>query len=689
MSTETKIKLVMGARADAVDFRDAMYKPSLAEVPATLPPERYLEADCPVLDQGLQMACTGYALAAVANFLLRSRARTSGSMPDEVSPEMLYAMARRYDEYPGTNHNGSSIRGAVKGWHRHGVCCKRVWDNESWGDERYGTKGVLTRARAEDASKRPLGAYFRVPVHEIAAVHSALSEVGCLIAVLRTHDGWFDLFPEDAPGAEPNAVLASMRDMAAALPAKPAIGPDGARERDVDPRKGLIPYPAPDSLSLGMHAVAVIGYDADGIWIQNSLGPCWGRKGIARLTWDDWIDNAQDAWVLRLGAPIKVGNARAKGTTDRSINRNAAKDYGEIRPHIIPIGVDGRLQEYGTFATSAKDVGSILRDEFRMQTETWKRRRLLFIVSSGIYPVDDTVHKVVGLRDVFMAQEVYPILVLWNGGFAARLASIIRGGWQSRQPPAGVQLSAGESDDRLDGSLESLCRRMGGWVEWEHVKRMAQRTVQREGAMAETLAKLALAFNSADTAHWPFDVHLVGESSAAWIIGHMVSCITRTKADDGLGRTVASATLCGPACTMAFFKEHILPAVHNGRLRHCNLVTLADEMEQTDGFAGVYRGSLLWLISNALEEEQRIPPAETGTLMAGLSRHIEADPELMSTFVPWQAGQTARAEWTLLDRSKFSTGANQLHGRLLQGTQVHDLLHHVLNVNIDLPLSSD
>ncbi|MBM4342429.1 MAG: C1 family peptidase [Deltaproteobacteria bacterium] len=686
MSTPTKVRLELGARADAVDFRDAKYQPSLGEVPATLPPERFLEVACPVLDQGLQMACTGYALATVANFLLRSRARTSGRIPEDVSPEMLYAMARRYDEYPGTNHQGSSIRGAVKGWHRHGVCSKRAWDNETCDGTNYGTLGVLTRARSEDAGQRPLGAYFRVQVDDVSALHGALSEVGCLIAVLSTHDGWFDLLPEDQAGAPPNPLLATLRDMAAAAPGKPPIGPEGAKARSVEPRKGLIPYPAPDTLKLGMHAVAVIGYDADGVWIQNSLGPRWGRGGIARLTWDDWLDNAQDAWVLRLGAPIKVGQARAKSTAGQSANRNAAKDYNDIRPHIIPIGVDGRLQEHGTFATTTRDVASILRDEFRMQTEAWQRRRLLFIVSSGIYPVDHTVHKVVELRDVFIAQEVYPILVLWNGGFADRLAGILRAGWQTRQPPPGAQLAADQSDDRIDGSLESLCRRMGGWVEWEHVKRMAERTVQKKGAMAETLAQLSRAFAFSEADHWPFDVHLVGESSAAWIIGHMVAEITRAKADGGPERRVASATLCGPACTMAFFKQTILPALDNGRLDRCSLVTLADALEQVDGFAGLYRGSLLWLISSALEEAQRIPPAVTGTPMAGLSRHIEADPEVMAVFQRASPDQPARAEWVSLDRGDFSSGAGQLHGRLLQGSQVHNLLDRVLNANIGVPV---
>jgi hypothetical protein len=45
---------------------------------------------------------------------------------------MLYSMARRYDEFPGDADadTGSSLRGAMKGWYKHGVCSDRLWTSE-------------------------------------------------------------------------------------------------------------------------------------------------------------------------------------------------------------------------------------------------------------------------------------------------------------------------------------------------------------------------------------------------------------------------------------------------------------------------------------------------------------------------------------------------------------------------------
>ena len=105
----------LNARPDTVDFRDFSYVPTLVEVGTELPLAAYREVGVPILDQGREGACTGFGLATVVHYLLRTR----DVVPDEdaISPRMLYAMARRYDEWPGETYEGSSCRGAMKGWH--------------------------------------------------------------------------------------------------------------------------------------------------------------------------------------------------------------------------------------------------------------------------------------------------------------------------------------------------------------------------------------------------------------------------------------------------------------------------------------------------------------------------------------------------------------------------------------------
>ena len=109
---------------DRVDFRDRPYRPGVVTVP---PPswDATRLVLLPVLDQGDTAACTGFALANVVNFLLR---RSKREPRGRVSPYMLFSMARRYDEFPGARADfGSSLRGALKGWYRHGACHQSLW----------------------------------------------------------------------------------------------------------------------------------------------------------------------------------------------------------------------------------------------------------------------------------------------------------------------------------------------------------------------------------------------------------------------------------------------------------------------------------------------------------------------------------------------------------------------------------
>ena len=81
-----------------------------------------------ILDQGEEGACTGFGLAAVINYLrLRQAFEQETPVSPKVSERMLYHLAKQYDEWPGEDYEGSSCRGAMKGWHRHGVCLETSW----------------------------------------------------------------------------------------------------------------------------------------------------------------------------------------------------------------------------------------------------------------------------------------------------------------------------------------------------------------------------------------------------------------------------------------------------------------------------------------------------------------------------------------------------------------------------------
>ena len=160
---------------DSVDFRDRTYMPAIAFAPqATLPPPP--AAMRPRLNQEESSACTGFALATAMHLLTARRDRKFGG---KVAPYMIYAIGRRYDEFKGeAPDGGSSLRGVLKGWYKHGVCAEDFWNSLPE------PKPTGKLDWWDDAVRRPLGAYYRVDARSVVDMQVALNETGVLVAAV-------------------------------------------------------------------------------------------------------------------------------------------------------------------------------------------------------------------------------------------------------------------------------------------------------------------------------------------------------------------------------------------------------------------------------------------------------------------------------------------------------------------------
>ena len=579
------------AVADTLDFRDRMYEPALIEVPAERPLETYLRYRVPILDQGFEGACTGFGLATVANFLLRQKGIHRGR--ETVSPQMLFDLARRYDEWPGTDYDWSSARGAMKAWHKHGVCAMKHW--------KVGEFPPLSDELARDAVTRPLGAYSRVNHRDLVSMHAAITEVGILYATSDVHTGWQN--PEDGAIVRNDAII-------------------------------------------GGHAFAIVGYDRRGFWIQNSWGTAWGRGGFAHLSYDDWLTNGNDAWVARLGVPIELTAQIARGTAPRaSAAQSPAADFASLRQFIISTGNDGQLLTTGQFGTSEADVATIINDDFAKASAKWPVKRLLFFAHGGLNSEDSAVDRVRKLHQRLLDQLIYPIFFAWHSDFFSTLKNIFDDAMARNRPAGGVAAAKDFMLDRFDDFLEPLARTLSGLAEWTEMKENAMRasSTPRGGAR---IAANVLAKHIRDNG--PVEIHLSGHSAGAVFIGALAQLLATKgiiasgplKGQRGLGLPVASTTLFAPACTFKFFRETYVPLINAKAIGRYSTFTLTDRFEQDDDCARIYNKSLLYLVSNALEEGTfRVPIIRPeGEKLAGMQhfikKEIARDPALAKIFNP-------------------------------------------------------
>ena len=175
---------------------------------------------------------------------------------------MLYEFARRYDEWAGQPHSGSSLTGALAALSEHGVCLDSEWPLSQ-----------RDQAASPETLRAALGnrpAAMRQVEREVEALRAAVFEHHAVAVAVLIHDGWMQT------------------------------------------TKGIISYKRPKGggkpATMGGHVVTVLGYTGAGFLVQNSWGEAWatavvGRRrypGLAIWTYDDAADNLIDAWVLEL-----------------------------------------------------------------------------------------------------------------------------------------------------------------------------------------------------------------------------------------------------------------------------------------------------------------------------------------------------------------------------------------------------
>lgn len=536
------------AKPDIPDIRDQIYLPTLAPLTPTLqPPTNPI-----ILDQGTEGACTGFALAAVIHRLLaRNDALPDTVRKREVSPRMLFTMARLHDEWPGENYDGSSLRGALRGFFNNGACARALWPDNAASDAAFQTLDA-----ALDARRTSLGAYYRLRP-ALPDYHAALHETGVIYASAAVHDGW-----------------------------------------DKPPRTGRITPGSGEDL----HAFAIVGYDQEGFWIQNSWGPKWGNKGLGHWSYEDWAANIQDAWVLQLaveapsafGLTARTGSVRGAGR-DASLLRPAPARQ-EIAGHFVHVR-NGDYAKDGRYWSTKEDVEATAK----LVAAKEKHRHLVIYAHGGLNTPEAAARRTKAMTPIFKANGIYPYSVFYDTGLVETLTDLLlRRGASSRERTGGM------ISDFWDKMIERAVGDLGTRL-WREMK--ADATIPFNADMAGTATIRAFA-QSLTTAATPTSLHLIGHSTGAILLGQLLAALDR----DMAGKVaVETCSLLAPACSMAFYDAHFRPriggSVAAGRTKISNLAiyNLSDEAEQDDTVVQVYRKSLLYLVSNALEEQPRMP----------------------------------------------------------------------------------
>lgn len=535
---------------DAPDLRDRWYEPGLVQLKPHIDNSKHAV----IRDQGEDGACTGFGLAAVIDILNRK----NGHPAFRASTRMLYEMAKHHDEWPGFRYSGSSCRGAIRGWKNMGVCTERQWPYD------VRKTSVLTVERAIAARSNTLGAYYRLRP-DVNDYHAALNEVDAIYVSADVHQGWW------APAARKGQKHA-------------VIQPAASRE--------------------GGHAFCIVGYNGEGFLVQNSWGPAWGSKGIALWRYEDWLDNIGDGWVFRLAVPVPViFGQSSRGSADGSAEAlGRAPKRLEIAGHFIHFD-DGKLKQQGDYWSNADDI---LRTAERIRDLSGKYRHLLIYAHGGLNSPKASANRIAALKEGFKRNGIYPLHMMYDTGLGEEIRDSVQRALTGRR--AGNFLTDLHEAvlERTDTFIEDAVRRPVTAI-WDEIKRGARLpwVDQPDGKAGDGAAAIGTFMQVLQEAG--IRVHLAGHSTGAILLGHLLAALDRLD----LPELVDSCTLMAPACTIDFYQEHFAPRLGKGsggvRLPVLDVYSLLDTLELSDQVGGVYRKSLLYLVSNALERQRSKP----------------------------------------------------------------------------------
>src|SRR6266568_3756082 len=467
------------ARPDRIDFRDLPYRARLVSLPDKYPTDNLItnwlpiyRNDSMVLNQGQEGSCTGFGLAGVVNYLrwelanvLAEENKTKRVPPELISARMLYQNARLYDEWKGEDYDGSSCRGAMKGFHKHAVYVSADV-HDGWDRVRDNRKSI------EDALIGPPNKPDDVGGHAFAIVG-------------YTADGFI---VQNSWG--------------------PTWGYHGF---------AILPYEdwtryGTDAWALALGAPMRVSFPAiKGKARTKAQAPSEFRSPQMRteLSLDE-----------RLRARSMQRNRVANDTSKVSPWVN-----GEEAKRIIFIGHNGSAERELVAAASGDDaVAMVIRDSVAEAAKEFSH--IVIYDHGGLNSRADGVDRTRVLGPWFEANGIMPIFVVWQTGFLESATDILKGAVEKLGVPVSADKGwlRSKIDEVKDRAFEVFARDAGVKAIWENMKYRAAGASSRGGGLMAAAKELQAAIGGLSRSQRP-EIHLMGHSAGAIMQGNFLSAM--------------------------------------------------------------------------------------------------------------------------------------------------------------------
>ncbi len=378
----------------------------------------------------------------------------------------------------------------------------------------------------------------------------------------------------------------------------------------------------------GGHAFAIVGYNEVGFWVQNSWGKEWGNDGLAIWTYEDWQQNIQDAWVLRLALSTPQIWHESNDVNANNTKATASKgpERGKIAGHFVHLD-DGDFKQTGKYWSTLNDV--------KITTENLEKSdkydHLLIYFHGGLNNPAASAKRISAMKDVFKANRIYPYHFMYDTGLMEELKDVI---FRKKKD---VSDRAEGITSATDWIIEKLSH-IPGRALWREMKRGAKSPFNQSGAGTKVIELFANAIiNNNKIRHQqgktPFKIHIVGHSTGAIMAGWMLNRMNQMLAKKVV--RIASTSLLAPAASLNNFTRNYMPVLTSSSSKFgidkLYIYCLDKYLEKKDT-VGPYRKSLLYLVSRAFEEKKKMP-------ILGMQKHHDQLPKMKNMQLIYSQGE--------------------------------------------------
>jgi hypothetical protein len=383
---------------------------------------------------------------------------------------------------------------------------------------------------------------------------------------------------------------------------------------------------------------------------------------------DAELDEERGAFFSYASVEAQVPLGRAAGPRELSPG-----ELADLRPYVINLR-QGMFSDDGQMTTSPADVDAIFEEELPREAMAAKERgeklRILFYAHGGLVSESSALELAHQHVQWWRRNGVYPIYFIWETGLFETIGQLL-----DRTRSRARAAARDVFDHTTDRLVEATVRALGGPTIWGGMKRSAERASSDDGGARYAAGKLA-AF--CETHGDTVELHAVGHSAGSIFHAHFLPAVREADAP-----AFAGLYLLAPAIRVDAFKALLVPALGSG-VAHTTIFTMRKDLERADNCARVYRKSLLYLISKALEDKR-------DTLILGLEESLRDDRQLRTLFGLGRPANKGEVVWSqsAADHGRSASKSTTHGGFDNDPATMNSVARRVLGKNDTDPLEED